>query len=78
MCVWKAGGSGPSSCGPFRALWTPTSGFGGLEQNSDQLGDVEVGGVVQRVHVGPAAPQAHVGPQREQLRAETQRGGGVT
>lgn len=33
---------------------------------------------MQRVHVGPAAPQAHVGAQRDELRAEAQRGGGVT
>lgn len=44
-----------------------TSGLGGFEQNPDQLGDIEVGGVVERVHVGPSAPQAHVGTQRDQL-----------
>lgn len=55
-----------------------TSGFGHLQQHSDQLGDVKVGGVVQSVHVGPAAPQTHVGAQRDQLTAETKSGGRVT
>lgn len=51
-----------------------TSGFRGFEQDSDQLRDVEVSGIVQGVHAGPAAPQTGVGAQRDQLSAESQRG----
>lgn len=60
------------------AGWVATSGFGRLQQHSDQFGDVKVSGVVQGVHVGPAAPQTDVGAQRDQLTAETQRCGRVT
>lgn len=52
---------------------TLTSGFGGFEQDSDQLWDVKVGSVVQRVHVGPPAPQTDIGAQRHQLTGEPQR-----
>lgn len=48
-----------------------TSGGCRPQEGADELGDIEIGGVVEGVHVGPAAPQCHVPPQRQQPCGQT-------
>lgn len=50
--------------------WSLTSGLRGLQNHTDQLRHIKVGGVVERPHVSPARAEVGIDTEAEELPSE--------